>query len=415
MPDKYFPIITDTSCRTKWSWSTIHLNNGHTGSCCRASISVIDDDFENFHNTDKKIQARQLMLDGKWPGDGCESCENIENAGGYSDRQFQNQIPDIYPPELDQDPTLTTVTPVIVEVFFSNTCNLKCIYCNARYSSSIQTEDKKFNGAIIDANNFEYDDNRYRELTPKFWKWFQQHSLSLLRFQILGGEPFIQSDLTRLIDHIDKIPHPKLEFNIVTNLNLPYKTIHPHLLRLSDSMLRGNLKRVDVQASVDCWGPEQEYIRHGFDCKTFEHNIIEMINFNQFRIGLLSTITSLSIPSMNSLVSKFKEWNQLQTIFWYMHLVLPNNDSIFSPTIFNFEVFESHLNQVVESLPNTTWDDKTTRDIFLGVVGKLEKTCRNDLDKQSQLLAYLNENDRRRGTNWKTTFPWLQKELKHVV
>jgi hypothetical protein len=66
-------------------------------------------------------------------------------------------------------------------------------------------------------------------------------------------------------------------------------------------------------------------------------------------------------------------------------------------------------------LPNTTWDDKTTRDIFLGVVSKLEKTCRNDFDKQSQLLVYLNENDRRRGTNWKTTFPWLQKELKLVV
>lgn len=413
--DRYFPIITDTSCRSKWSWSTIYLNNGSTGSCHRSSISFISNDFENFHNTDKKIQARQLMLDGQWPGAGCEYCKDIETAGGYSDRQFQNQIPNIYPPELDVDPTLTKVDPVVLEVFFSNACNLKCVYCSAKHSSSIQTEDKKFNGAILPQNNFDYTDNRYRELNPKFWSWFENHSTDLQRLQILGGEPFIQEDLTRLIRYIDNKPHPNLEFNLVTNLSLPYKAMSSHLTTLASSVVNGKLKRVDIQASVDCWGVEQEYIRDGFDCAVFEHNIKQLVNHRQFRIGLLSTITSLSIPTMSNLVAKFKEWNQLQTIFWYMHLVLPIDDSVFSPTIFNFKRFESHLNQVAEMLPNTTWDDKTSRDTFFGIVNKLEKNCQDDLNKQHQLLTYLNENDRRRGTNWKNTFPWLEKELKHVV
>ena len=171
--DRYFPIITDTSCRSKWAWSTIYLNNGSTGSCHRASTSFITDDFDNFHNTSKKIQARELMLEGKWPADGCEYCRDIESAGGYSDRQFQNQVPNIYPPALDVDPTLTKVDPVILEVFFSNACNLKCVYCSAKFSSSIQTEDKKFEGAILSQNNFDYIDNRYSELNPKFWSWFE--------------------------------------------------------------------------------------------------------------------------------------------------------------------------------------------------------------------------------------------------
>ena len=413
--DRYFPIITDTSCRSKWSWSTIYLNNGVTGSCHRSSTSVIADDFDNFHNTDKKIQARQFMLEGKWPGDGCEYCKDIESVGGYSDRQFQNQIPNVYPLELNNNPTLTKVNPVVLEVFFSNACNLKCIYCNARYSSSIQNEDKKFGGALLPQNNFEYDDNRYRELSPKFWNWFKQHSVNLQRLQILGGEPFIQQDLNDLIEYVNTMPHPALEFNLVTNLSLPYKVMHLHLTTLASSVLRGNLKRVDIQTSVDCWGAEQEYIRNGFDCTMFEQNMRELIKFGQFRIGLLSTITSLSIPTMSILVAKFKEWNQLQTIFWYMHLVLPIDDSIFSPTIFNFNKFESHLNQVAELLPNITWDDKTSRDTFLGIVNKLEKNCSEDLNKQHQLLMYLDENDRRRGTDWKKTFPWLLKELDHVV
>ena len=139
---KYFPIKSDTSCRLKWSWSTIYLNTGQTASCHRASGSHIND-LNNFHNTDLKIQARQQMLDGQWPGHGCEYCRNIESAGGTSDRQFQNQIPEIYPPELDKDLTATVVDPVILEVFFSNTCNLKCVYCSPKLSSGIQQENKK--------------------------------------------------------------------------------------------------------------------------------------------------------------------------------------------------------------------------------------------------------------------------------
>lgn len=412
---KYFPIVTDTSCRNKWAWSTVYLNNGSTGSCHRASISTIGNDFDNFHNTDKKIQARQAMLDGAWPGDGCEYCKNIEEAGGQSDRQFQNKIPNVYPPELDIDTTLTRVDPVILEVFFSNTCNLKCVYCNAKFSSSIQSEDKKFGGPILEHNKFEYNDNQYHELVPKFWNWFEKHSTSLQRLQILGGEPFVQKDLHRLIDYIDSTAHPSLEFNIVTNLSLPNGLIRPHLIKLADATKNKKLKRVDILTSVECWGPTQEYIRHGFDCKIFENNIIALTKYGLFRIGLLSTITSLSIPTMKNLVTKFTEWNRLQTIFWYMHLVLPIKDSIFSPTIFDFGVFESHLNEVAESLPNETWDDKTTRDVFFGIVDNLKKNCKQDSKKQQELLTYLNTNDQRRGSNWREVFPWLQKELDYVV
>jgi len=68
MLPNYFPIQTETACKLKWSWSTIYLNSGTTASCHRASKSDIDtDNFHNFHNTETKLQARELMFDGKWP------------------------------------------------------------------------------------------------------------------------------------------------------------------------------------------------------------------------------------------------------------------------------------------------------------------------------------------------------------
>ena len=132
MPLKYFPINSQTSCRSKWSWSTLYLNKGATASCHRASTSAIPEKFEDFHNTPVKIQDRSVMLQSLWPGNGCEYCRDIEHSGGISDRMFQNQIPDVYTKELDQNNALTVVNPVVLEVFFSNTCNLSCIYCNAK-------------------------------------------------------------------------------------------------------------------------------------------------------------------------------------------------------------------------------------------------------------------------------------------
>jgi len=372
---------------------------------------VIDSNFNDFHNTEKKIMARRLMLEGKWPGDGCESCEKIENSGGFSDRQFQNQVPGVYPMALETDSTTVNVLPTVLELFFTNKCNFKCLYCNPQFSSSIQEENAKFGGSIIGDNNFKYVDNRYQDLVPKFWKWFHENSQKLQRLQLFGGEPFLQEDVLKIIDYLQQTPHPGLELNILTNLSIPTDQLNTILTSLSTSKNNNSLKRVDIQASLESWGPEQEYVRFGFDGKLFETNMQSMISMNSFRIGFLSTVNSLSINSMPELCNKYLEWNKLQPIFWYMHLVLPD-DSVFNPVIFDYSVFEKSINRMTEMLPKETGDDQTTYKTFMGIASMLEKNCSTDIEKQHRLVNFLIENDRRKNTNWKITFPWLVKVLE---
>lgn len=409
---KYFPILSDTSCRLKWSWSTLFLNSGKTASCHRASSSLIPDDFSNFHNTQEKIRDRQLMLEDKWPGHGCEYCRDIEAANGVSDRQFQNQIPDVYPSELDNDSSLTTVDPVVLEVFFSNTCNLGCVYCRAELSSTIQMEDLAHNGPILQDNEFNSVENQYKNLNPKFWEWFYKNSYKLKRLQILGGEPFLQKDLIKMLDHFEQTKHPELEFNLITNLALHPKIINPYLDRLAKLKRNGNLKRIDILASIDSWDSSQEYVRYKLDLDQFEQNMNYMLDQNAYRVGLLSTVNSLTINSMPALAQKYTEWNKKQIMFWYMHLVLPIETSIFSPVIFDFEVFKESLEQTQKLLPTQTWDDKKTIETFDGIVAKLEKMCSTDVQRQAQLLSFLQQNDQRRGNSWQEQFPWLVKEFK---
>ena len=54
-----FPINTATACQSKWTWSTIYLNQLATASCHRVNPVPFElEDFNNFHNIPKKLQDR---------------------------------------------------------------------------------------------------------------------------------------------------------------------------------------------------------------------------------------------------------------------------------------------------------------------------------------------------------------------
>lgn len=416
MQNKFFPIETEPACRLKWAWSTLYLNTGQTASCHRASVSdLTTDQFEQFHNTEEKLQDRRLMLAGKWPENGCEYCRNIEAAGGVSDRQFQNQVPEVYPRNLDSDPTAISVDPAILEVFFSNTCNFKCVYCEGSISSAIQAEDSKYGGPAIPIKFSDGGPNRYNDLAPKFWNWFDQHSHSLMRLQVLGGEPFLQRDLFKLLDFFNKQPHPTLEFNVVTNLGVPHDIIFNTAEIMAKLINQKKVKRIDIQVSIDGWGHGQEYVRYGLDLKTFENNILMLLKHRVFRVGLLSTVTSLSIKEMPSLAEKFLEWKKTHDLFWYIANVLPVDSSPFDPKIFRYEIFENDLKKTLDLIPDVTWDDLRTRELLQGILVSIRHSSATDPHRGKELIKYLDEIDRRRNLDWKQTFPWLHREIDNVV
>jgi hypothetical protein len=98
------------------------LYKGRTASCHRTGWDQVSlDAFDTFHNTEKKQQERQLMLQGKWPVDSCGYCKDIEVDGGFSDRMLHLNVPNKSPPELETDPSAVVISPTILEIFFNNT------------------------------------------------------------------------------------------------------------------------------------------------------------------------------------------------------------------------------------------------------------------------------------------------------
>lgn len=414
---KYFPIKTETACQLKWTWSTVRLYTGGTSSCHRVEPTTLTPDtFDFFHNTKKNLDDRQLMLEGKWPTGGCEYCSNIEHASGSSDRQLHLQIPDIYPSELDTNPTAVDVTPRIVEVYLDNVCNMSCIYCWDGFSSRIQQENIKF-GAFsqdgVEIKNRAVKHPDHAILTTKFWAWMEINYNSLRRLHILGGEPFFQQQFETCLTFLETHSNPELEFNVVSNLKVSPAKLKTYVDRIKKIVANRQIKRFDLTASIDCFGAEQEYVRYGMDlaqwCKNFEFLSSQrwlVLNINQ----TLSGLTIKTIPSLLQYINRFRADRE---IGHYFSTTVMTHECL-HPEIFGSNFFDNEFRMILDNMPDDTWQQKEARKYMHGIQSQLNSKSR-DQKKINQLMVLLTEMDRRRSTNWKETFPWLVDEVTNVV
>jgi len=416
MADRYFPIRTETACQLKWNWSTIQLYDGNTNSCHRVDQTVVNpENFDTFHNTPKKLSDRSLMLEGKWPSGGCEYCKNIEVAGGQSDRQFHLQIPNLTPPELESDPTAVNVTPRILEVYLDNVCNMSCIYCWDGFSSRIQQENIQFgdfaeNG--IEIKNYSVRHPRHAELSAAFWQWMEANSTQLARFHILGGEPFYQEQFETVISFLETHHNPDLEFNIVSNLKVSTVKLEKFIERIKNLLATRRIKRFDLTVSIDCWGAEQEYIRYGINMDQWQKNFDYVAGQKWLTLNINQTITGLGIKSMLPLIQYINQHRKTRPIGHYFMACV--NRSHLYPGIFGAGFFDKDFENILQEMPNDEWQHTNARNMMLGLQTEFNAHQR-DNNELLKLRTFLNEIDRRRKLDWHNTFPWLTKELEHVV
>jgi organic radical activating enzyme len=408
---KYFPINTDTSCALKWSWNTLQLYTGETSSCHRVDSDIVNiDNFDTFHNTPKKLTDRQLMLDGQWPTGGCEYCENVEKSGGSSDRQFHLKIPNTYPLELDVDNTQLVVNPTILEIYLDNVCNMSCLYCWDGFSSQIQQENIKHGpfekaGVVIENRAVMHPESR--TLRSKFWEWMEKNSHSLQRLHILGGEPFYQKDFETCLTFLESHAHPDLEFNIVSNLMINSNKFVRYIERIKQLIKSKKIGRFDLTASIDCFGEEQEYVRYGLRLDQWKQNFEYLVSEAWITVNINQTISALTIKTIPPLVEYINSLRTSRKIGHYMSTTVMTYGFL-HPKIFGKGFYDKDFDAILALMPETTWQQKEAKKYLSGVRSYLN-TCEYNQSAINQLTIYLDELDRRRGTNWHTTFPWLEK------
>lgn len=406
-----FPIRSATACQSKWTWSTLWLNRLSTSSCHRVNpVPFALDQLENFHNIPQKIRDREQMLAGEWPGGGCEYCRDIERAGGWSDRQHNLEIRGLTPPELETNSLATHVTPRLVEIFAQNTCNLACIYCNATLSSRIEQENAKFgdfdhNGVKI---SVEHVPEAADEYFQRWLAWLEQNIHHIHRLHLLGGETFLQHKLMNsVLDIIQRRPNPKLEFCVFSNFNVPDNIWNRYINRIHDLQQQGHIRVFDLTASIDCWGPAAEYVRSGLDLAKFERRFAWAAEQGPWmRLTVNQTITAMTIRTMPELIEKIAYYSQHRHIGQYFEFYVEKN--IYQhPRIFAWDFWREDFDRIFAVLPRSTPEQKEVIQRMSGIQKLLEQSKTHNYNEIKKLHTYLDELDRRRHTNWRSLFSYL--------
>jgi organic radical activating enzyme len=418
MSGKYFPIKTETACQLKWNWSTIRLYTGITSSCHRVVGDLVTvDTFDSFHNTPKKLEDRHIMLNGKWPSGGCEYCEKIESAGGSSDRMFHLAIPDMSPPELENDISAVIVTPRIVEVYFDNICNMSCIYCWDGFSSQIQQENIKHGrfekfGVVIDNRATKVPD--IVALTNKFWDWMANHGSEVYRLNILGGEPFYQRQFDQCLDFLSTHKNPQLELSVISNLMVPSDRFKKYIDRIHQLVREKQIKRFDLTASIDCFGAEQEYVRYGLDLVQWKENFEYLVSQKWITLNINQTLSVLTIKTVPALLQYINQFRANREIGHYFGTTVLTHKFL-HPEIFGPGYFDQDFDQILKNMPVDTWQQKEADKYMRGIQLQLNSSSGRDQESINQLGIFLTEIDRRRNLSWKKTFLWLTTEVENVV
>ena len=423
--DKNWQLHTglgDPTCALKFGWSTVKLSEGTSASCHRTAYDKVPEgDFGKFHHTPTQVETRKLMLEGKWPGKGCEYCKKIEDAGGISDRMEANSM----------DPKhFSTTDCKILEVYFSNVCNQACIYCSAEYSSKWETENKKF-GLDIEttdfARDFLKDKENFKRIKSEFWEWMENNHKPLVKYNILGGEPFFQPELLENLDFFETHPCPNLELTIVSNLKCPEKRFRATMDKIDNLRAIGNLGQVRITGSIDCWGDAFEYTRWGAKLEEFDRNLgILALDYKEIETEIHMTMAATTIKDMPELITRLNYWNNLRNplrekssevksgvkehsnikpihlnanfVVWPYHM---------APDIFPTGFFKEDFKRAHTELDKGIWYS-SLYELMEGYEKSIDNTPVN-YTKINKLKEELTNIDRRRGCDWKKTFPWLDE------
>jgi organic radical activating enzyme len=437
---KFIPImneISPTFCMAKWHHTTIYLQTGETHSCYhprphKIPLDEILIEPSALHNTSQKKMERLEMLNGEKPS-GCQYCWNIESMGDdyVSDRKERNST--IYTPErfdeIKTGPWDQNINPEYIEISFGNECNFKCGYCHPKHSSSYHKEIKDFGPYTMvknhrnDINWFKVYEEETNPYVEAWWKWWPEVSKTLNILRVTGGEPLLQASTWRLLEDLDKNPKPNLELNINSNFGVKPVLIERLAERASNLVNSGKIKDFKIFTSMDTWGTPAEYIRTGLNLKTWESNFETYMQKTSLPITFMITFNILSVPNFQSLLKKILQWRkQHSNIFKSTEQRIRFDTPYlkeplqYDMNILPKEEFMPYMHKNLEFIKSNIFDKSPEYftsleyEKFRRVVDYMETTVYSEerlKEGRKDFYNWFTEYDRRRGTDFVSTFPEL--------
>jgi organic radical activating enzyme len=438
-------------CLAKWTQVTIHLHTGRTHSCHHPDthpipLSELNTNPSALHNTNFKKQKRKEMLEGKRPSE-CQYCWDIEDTSTQSSDRIYKSSEDWSLPFMEEIKKMDwrqDFNPRYVEVSFSNTCNFKCSYCGPSFSSQWVHEVEKYGGyptstnfngleSLVREGRLPFKQTEYNPYVEAFWKWWPELYRDLHTFRITGGEPLLSKDTWKILDYIIQEKNPNTNLSLAINSNLG---VSDHLIdQLIDKVNRisdeGRSKEFSIFTSVDGWGEQAEYGRHGLVFNKFWDNLNKILTrCPTVSMVIMSTYNVLSVPSYHKLIRGVYDLKREYTSnqrscdgsavhLDVSHLRFPEHQSVRILPLAYSKLVKRQWELTEENIVNTNLNkNQVSYGFEYGEISKLKRIYDWMNSPQNSYLLkvhrkdfyrFIKEHDTRRGTDFVKTFPEFEK------
>jgi hypothetical protein len=188
---------------------------------------------------------------------------------------------------------------------------------------------------------------------------------------------------------------------------VPDKYWNLYINRIKDLQASGNIRVFDLTCSIDCWGPEQEFVRYGLDLTKFEERLdwASKQSESWLRIHINQTITSLTIKTMPELIEKISYYSRYRHIGHYYQFI--TGQHYMHPEVFAYDFWADDFDRIMSAMPTQTTAQLEAIPRMQGLQKQLQQKTTHNYKEISSLHTYLDEMDRRRGTNWRELFSYL--------
>lgn len=304
-------------CALPWCNLSTHTD-GNIRLCCVSDNFILKPDGSNYNLGKDNIQdiinsshyqsIRTKMLKGEL-NEGCTKCYEIEDHGGKSYRNYYNEfwLSDTNVEfKINQSIANNSIESTVqyLDIRFGNTCNLACRSCYPGASSQFNREVKEIKNKNILKYHHVIEDNMDWYRTDTFNQNVANQIKNIKSYYINGGEPTIVEENLNILKYMIETGFSKeitLQFNSnMTNTRKDFYDLLPHF------------KKISFWASIDGYGPMQEYLRYPSKWSQIESNLYKLLNFDiNLELRITPVISKYNLGTITTLFDYIENINKI--------------------------------------------------------------------------------------------------------
>lgn len=253
--------------------------DGGIKPCCSAIANIGNINTQHVKdiiNGNEAKEIRNSILQGKWHPS-CKQCKIQSEKGTHSERK--DNVEDFKDLDLSED----YFDLQRLDLRWSNTCNLSCVYCYEYFSSK---------WAVIKGQKV---NTISKDTKEDLINYIKTNGQKVQLAMLLGGEPLLQKENESLLE--------------VLNTDTPVHVVTNLAVDISENKIAKLLmqrKKVTWAVSFENVTGKYEYVRHGASWNTFVNNLKylkdNVTNFNCAALSLYSIHSAFNLEELYDFV-----------------------------------------------------------------------------------------------------------------